>query len=639
MESDRSHLSITLPRNFMFHYHDEHPPRTPEPEVRPATDDLQPPPPPRQTLKVRRRRTTATIVARNVEDLLYDERPMIPTIEAPELHSDVSMDLSHLATQTDDAYLSPAIVFHRMVSPPKTPVSQMREFNTFQNDIHWSDTDHASQSESSSRPTSSSGFSDSSISSRESFESFPSLGGSCTSPEEDMVDPFSYYQSPEAKWQPDSSPLATQRRVHPQKKLKLKAYFTQEMDYHLWMTYLQYLQDPTVTPFKALPSTVPPNGVCHRVARMARKTWRGPRSAPTTPWMRSKSRFTSRNGTPDTIKPNKSGSNTPVPGSTKPHARFPTEKQCRKRLRDLAKSKPTLSAHYQRLLNHRSPSPFQSSPQEASSSSTQPPAGLSSPFSSGGGSTTFSTRDMNVSLAASTAASMQFGNPLSQLSSQATPRPAREARSSAHQKSQSLHIGLGLGIGSMMRSSFTTMSEMTDRSMNQPAAQTWHAPSARPGGLGSPLQLHAPRPISRPFRRRALHNFEEQVRNRGNSFVDQVFGAPAESSHRRVRSRGFSLGDMMEGARRAPPSTNGSTTTNVSTEANPFASILGTPQSLVRDSAAADQATIRLGSPFSGRPNNTFPRASTSYGFEPPASFEQRFAGLSDGSNRPGNQS
>jgi hypothetical protein len=36
--------------------------------------------------------------------------------------------------------------------------------------------------------------------------------------------------------------------------------------------------------------------------------------------------------------------------------------------------------------------------------------------------------------------------------------------------------------------------------------------------------------------------------------------------------------------------------------------------------------TIRLGTPFGGRPGNTFPRASTSYGFEPPASFEQRFA-------------
>jgi hypothetical protein len=137
------------------------------------------------------------------------------------------------------------------------------------------------------------------------------------------------------------------------------------------------------------------------------------------------------------------------------------------------------------------------------------------------------------------------------------------------------------------------------------------------------LQLHAPRPISRPFKRRALHNFEAQARNRGNSFIDQVFGAPAESSHRRVRSRGFSLGDMVEGARRLPLSTNGPP------EYNPFAN-LGSPLASPEPSPAhaQGQATVRLGSPFGGRPNHTFPRASTSYGFEPPASFEQRFAGL-----------
>jgi hypothetical protein len=237
---------------------------------------------------------------------------------------------------------------------------------------------------------------------------------------------------------------------------------------------------------------------------------------------------------------------------------------------------------------------------------------------------------MNVSLATSTASSMQLGNPLSQLTSEA-PRqlPSTDwanVRSSAHQKSQSLHIGLGIGIGNMLGSSFARMSEMTDMSISQHNAQTWHAPSGQPPRLGSPLQLHAPRPISRPFKRRALHNFEEQVRNRGNSFVDQLFGAPAESSHRRVRSRGFSLGDMMEGARRLPLSTDGPP------ELNPFANIADAMPGLQTPAAEPQvtegQAIIRLGSPFNAKPNNTFPRASTSYGFEPPASFEQRFAAL-----------
>jgi hypothetical protein len=615
MESERPHLSITLPRNFQFHYRDRHMPQTPEPESQP--EELQPPPPPRQTLKVRRRRTT--MVRHDDTDLAMDQRP-IPTIEGPDLHPDVSSDLP-LAPIQDDAYLSPGISYMRMLSPPKTPVAQMRVINSFDGPRHWSDIDQSSASETSSRPTSSSGFSDSSFSSCGSIESFMSRGGSCTSPEEEMTDPYLAF-SPEVRYGLLTSPLPAFEPTRPAKRLKLRASFTEDMDHHLWMTYMKYLQDPTVTPFKALPGTTPPNGVCHRVARMARKTWKGPRST----------RLGVRAGTEDTIRALKSGSNTPVAARTsKSFLRFPTEKQCRKRLRDLAKQKPTLSAHYQRLLR-RSPSPFQSSPPKESSESsttTTQPRTLSSPFIQGtvpaSASASFSTRDMNVSLATSTAASMQMGNPLSQLAS-GTPRPAprtwSSARSSAHQKSQSLHIGLGLGLSNVRGSSFQNMSHLTDVSMHQPNARTWHpqSSSVQPPRLGSPFQLHTPRPISRVFKRRALNSsFEDRARNRGDSFVNELFGAPAESSHRRVRSRGFSLGDMAEGARRLPISTS-----NLGVD--PFVS--STPHSPAVSVERQGQATIRLGSPFGSRPNNTFPRASTPHSFEQPASFEQRFAAM-----------
>ncbi|KAF2730867.1 hypothetical protein EJ04DRAFT_444171 [Polyplosphaeria fusca] len=614
MQSERPNLSITLPRNFMFHYKDGQPPRTPEPEQHP--DQFHPPAPPRQVLKVRRRRTV--FAADPPTDGLGSDLP-IPTIEAPELHSDESMGFPAMAPALNNDYLSPGVFFNRIMSPPKTPEAQMRSLADVAAPQHWADMDIASQSESSSRPTSSSGFSDSSMSSRGSFESFPSFGGSCTSPEEDMADPFSMC-SPTARYAVSESPFAAPPHQPPM-KLKMRATFTEAMDNHIWLTYMKYLQDPTVTPFKALPSTVPPNGVCHRVARMARKTWKGSRSSSCLAVSRA-SQHSSRCGTPDTIKPAKSGSSTPISGMNKPYARFPSEKQVRKRLRELSKQRPTLSAHYQRLL-HRSPSPFQSSPQE-----TSQPHGLSSPFDAGAPS--FSTRDMNVSLTTSTAESMQFGNPLSQLTANATPRIADDwtsARTSAHQKSQSLHIGLGLGLGNILGSSFSAMNQMTGESLSQHNAQTWHAPANRPPRLGSPLQLHAPRPISRVFKRRALHNFEDQARNRGNSFVNELFGAPAESSHRRVRSRGFSLGDMVEGARRlaaSPPA------------ASPEEPQFGNLSELLHNVNASppthldaqEQATIRLGSPFAGRSSNTFPRASTSHGFEPPASFEQRFAGL-----------
>ena len=133
--------------------------------------------------------------------------------------------------------------------------------------------------------------------------------------------------------------------------------------------------------------------------------------------------------------------------------------------------------------------------------------------------------------------------------------------------------------------------------------------------------------MSRVFKRRALHtNFEDRARNRGDSFVNELFGAPAESSHRRVRNRGFSLGDMVEGARRLPLA-------NDPSGMNPFANLGSSMPSPARRAPAVSadaqaHATVRLGSPFGARPNNTFPRSTLSHSFEPPASFEQRLAAM-----------
>ncbi|KNG50593.1 hypothetical protein TW65_01966 [Stemphylium lycopersici] len=620
MESERSH-SITLPRNFMFHYRDGPAPQTPEPEPQP--EQLQPPPPPRQVLKVRRRRATLVMNPDDMDAIMHQQP--IPTIEAPELMSEKPGELPSYSLPQDDAFLSPGFGYTRMLSPPKTPAHQVRTISHYDGPQDWSDVPHISQSETSSRPTSSSGFSDSSLSSCDSIGSFMSRGSNCTSPEEESSDPFSFCPPP-AKVQRSTSPMMGQQQTRSATKLKLRATFTEDMDYHLWMTYMNYLQDPTVTPFKALPSTTPPNGVCHRVARMARKTWKGPKQA--------------RTGglrTPDTIKSIKDGN----ARSSKSFMRYPSEKQCRKRLRDLAKQKPTLSAHYQRLL-HRSPSPLQSSPppeeppsQPLQSSSSVQQQPLSSPFSQG--SATFSTRDMNLSLATSTAASMQMGNPLSQLTKDITPRPTARtwssARSSAHQKSQSLHIGLGLGLGNALGSPFRAKAEAGNANMSQNNARTWHAPStSQSPRLGSPFQLHAPRPKSKVFKRRALHNsFEGKARNRGESFVNEVFGAPAESSHRGVRNRGFSLGDMTEGARRLPLA-------NDPSGFNPFAtssSAMPSPRSPAMAAEVRGQGTARLGSPFVGRSSNTFPRPNMSHSFEAPASFEQRFAAFHNDAARP----
>ncbi|EAT89350.2 hypothetical protein SNOG_02619 [Parastagonospora nodorum SN15] len=594
MESDRSHMSITLPRNFQFHYRDGHMPQTPEPEPQP--EELQPPPPPRQTLKVRRRRTT--MVQHDDVDFPMDQRP-IPTIEAPELHSEFSSDLPLPVPMQDDAYLSPGVTYTRMLSPPKTPVAQMRTIASFDGPQHWSDIDQSSQSESSSRPTSSSGFSDSSFSSRGSIESFMSRDGSCTSPEDEVTDPMLAF-SPEVKYgQPTTSPLPAFQSARPAKSFKMRATFTEDMDCHLWMTYMNYLQDPTVTPFKALPGTTPPNGVCHRVARMARKTWKGPRL--TRAGVRAGAQFRSRSGTEDTIRPLKSGSNTPVARASKSLLRYPTEKQCRKRLRDLAKQKPTLSAHYQRLLLLATKRDLRSP--KYSSGTTAVIALLEGNHHILNARHERVPRDKHCHINANGQPTFEVGHW----------NPASGTEDMVERSS-------------MRGSSFKAMSEMTDVSMHQSNAQTWHpnSSSAQPPRLGSPFQLHTPRPISRVFKRRALNSsFEDRARNRGNSFVDELFGAPAESSHRRVRSRGFSLGDMAEGARRLPIATN-------ALENNPFVNAGTSVPSSSKYSPAQmqGQATIRLGSPFGSRPSNTFPRATTPLSFEPPVSFEQRLAAM-----------
>lgn len=557
------------------------------------------------------------------------ERP-IPTIEAPDQPGDQALALPELSLGAIEGLLAPAPTMGRFISPPRTPEAQMMKgIDHYCGELQpWEDMGRPINI--TSRPTSScSGISDSSISSRGSFSSFPSYGGSCTSPEEEMADPFSYLPAEyENKYKFDQSPLQGRQQQPPKKKFKMHSNWTDDMDRHLWMTYNKYLQDPTVTPFKVPPGKIPPNGVCHRVARMAKKTWKGPRSLSLT---LAASRRQSRAGTPDTIKPVKSGSCTPIPGFRRPFSQFPSQAEARKRLRYLCKHQPSLSAHYQRLLDCKSSSP-QSSPQAAEPARPT----LSSPFC--GEVSSFSTRDMNISLATSTAISMQFGNPLSQLANDGTPRapaPARHEdwgnmRASAHQKSQSLHIGLG--IGNMFGSSFAAMSQMTGQSLGQHAAQTWHAPSNHPR-LDPPLELHSPMPLPRPFKRRALHNFEDHAPNREQNLIDQLFGAPAEISHRRVRSRGFSLGDVGGGVRQLSSMFTPPPTFADHTSIQNLSAALHAHHDEAPPKGVNGPSTIRLGSPFGGRssnvqPNNTFPRANTSYGFEAPASFEQRFAGL-----------
>lgn len=651
MQPVRPHPSVTIPRGFHFHYRDGQLPRTPEPGESHELHDV--PPAPRQSSR-RKPGTRPGIPRFSPPSMLTALHDLpVPTIEHPP--PEPAQPPFSLFTQSHNSHLlAPRSSDLDMFAPPKTPVAQTDNQET--TDYF----DAKSQGESISRPsTACSNFSDSSMSSEDdgSLESFPSFGGGSASPESENADPFiakpsssqeSLVSSPLMGYQgPPKARIATGRRF----------VWNEEMDHHLYRTFLVYLNNPEHTPFKLFPGTHPPLGVCHRVAREAKRTWRSAKSHDANATQGRQLKL--RTGSPDTVRSPGSGEATPVPieGRTSV-AQWPPNHATRRRLRELCKRKPSLSAHYLRLMQSRSPSPF-----ESSSSSDRTRSGLS-PGAPRQTRTAFNTRDMNVSLVTSTSSAMLSGNPLSELgqSTVATPQPMDEisarpiSRSSAHQKSHSLQLGI-----EAFSSDFRMLA-----SPFKPHAQfsTW-APRHRPAtsqlpteqsqttrSLAPPVELHAPAPLTKTLKRRSRMHFDDRSgadTNLGSDFIQDIFGAPADTSHRRVRSRGFSLGDMNAGAR-----CMSSVFTQPASDLNDASSPVGPtpvpalqgdlssrPESIAaRLAPSVQDVPPRLGSPFAPilqeKPFSTIPKSfkqhlDSSPAFEPVISFEERLGAVAPG--------
>ncbi|KAG9960626.1 hypothetical protein KCU61_g6354, partial [Aureobasidium melanogenum] len=627
----------TLPRDFKFSHHDTETPQTP---ARPSTAvdsfDLEAPALPKQTFKLRRR-------PRDQQTGAMDEAPIVPSIEMTEVNEPAHYTSAY--SMSTPGYLAPRAGHLRLSSPPKTPASQVTSYNIDATDAtEWSMFHPVHLHDIIQRPSSAlSTFSDSSATSQgSSFDSKSSFdAGSCTSPESDIGDPFAFFErksgapgstTPSSGF-PNAKRIKTMRHPH----------FTPEMDNHLWFTYMSYVQDPRVTPFKMLPGTSPPLGVCHRVAREAKATWR-PNRVSCAP-----------NGIPrisiqcpdssDPVSPSDAmDQSTPTAAySHNPVAlKWPrSEGATRRRLRELCKRKPSLSAHYMRLLRTRSPSPFDSSSSvSASSSPAQPPAPVVQPPTPQPSS--FSSRSMNVSLAEATAPSMQPDGPLAQLHKRTPQAPmapqqrrgsdwyARIGRSgarAAHQKSQSLQLGLGLGSSSGMQSnSFERGSILASPfDDSEPSRQNFLENMNKTQSLGraflnnnanrltdagpslrSPFSLDGPMPSVKSLKRR--FGVDDQSGSQQPSLED-VFTAPPASSNHPMRNRGFSL----------------SAVNGMAQNANNSFPQLFTPASSTADHRMGDALDSlnppklaqppRLGSPFSGGVSNnrfnTFPRRFT----------------------------
>ena len=603
MPRNRPQLSITLPRNFTFHYTEGEEPKTPEQEV-PST--IIPP----HAYRVKRR--TRPAIQTDSQPIVHATHQLhdvpVPTIETPAIlePEPTRPALNQRVTEPADGFLAPTSTRLFMTSPqPRTPTRQpIQLYNGWRIPIQHD------LGESISRPMSACSItSDSSDESNGSLTSHPSMGGSCTSPESDAADPFILPVKKQGKSSSTRSPPNLEAKPITRHLRQPPVPWTADMDKHLWSTYLVYLQDPTVTPFKTLPGAAPPLGVCHRVARQARRTWRGQgtnsRKVSETP---STSTVTN---SPDTIKADRSGSNTPTrPLTPRVHVWPHSNSATRRKLRLLAKQKPTVAPHYQRLL--RSPSPF------SSGSRSQPGFMRAlSPLSQDVQHTPFNTRDIQLSLTTSTATSMQPNGPLAQFANENPTPSVGDAwfneppvpwaspimpSSDLGFETETYRPGAELPrLGSPF--GHHTWGPSRSRQHVRPATlrtQSSYTASTIGHTLRSPVRLNERPPYPSIHKRRALHQLEEELSPGGSdmqkNLLEELFRGPSESRHRRVRSRGFSLGDVNSNGGRLE------TLTNQDPEAPTDAAELSDPPL-----PHSGESIRRLGSPFSGTAGGSMP--------------------------------
>ena len=623
MPRARPQLSITLPRNFTFHYTEGEEPKTPEQEI-PMPVPQSPRPSNAYRFKRRSRPGVNSIFQDNKDSMSSSDIP-IPTIEMPIVAEPIRPVVQQRATEPAEGYLAP-FATRPFMTLPRTPVQQKRRLALADG---WTASIHQDLGDSITRPMSAcSLLSDSSDDSDGSLTSYPAGDGSCTSTESDAPDPFKFASIRRSKAKQWATLARNEESIQDGLTTKqVRVTWTPEMDKHLWSIYHVYLQDPTVTPFKMLPGTAPPLGVCHRVAREAKRSWRGAKTSLRNPSsmisalhtddrMKAAATFNHRPGSPDTIRAIRSGSNTPTGSATVKAPLWPkSSSSTRRRLRHLCKSKPTIAPHYQRLLQSRSPSPFSSSSRTQSRSQSRL-SEVSSPFEKQ--TSFFNTRDIQLSLTTSTAASMQPHGPLAQLGSEnaAKSQPQQEwfneppvpwASPSAI-PSDVIEVDVSSNEEPMLAPppplgspfGYHTWGPSRSRQRIRPSASRIQSSDASTLGpsLRSPVRFSDTFPYP-GVKRRARYPLEDELSPGGSSMqqslLDNLFGSPAEGRHRRVRSRGFSLGDV--------------------TTPNPLESLFTPPQSLdgiagvpdatppcLSSGPAEPQTPIRtiqrLGSPF-----------------------------------------
>jgi hypothetical protein len=610
MFHQQSNGSATLPRGFRYHHDEE--PRTPEPS---GIEEPRQPSPPRPRFRVKRRNASKVLAPTDqfLASVAAADVP-IPTIEIPQIVGHITSEDSEMPDReeisNDSGFLQPHADRH-LFSPPKTPMPMLSMEETISQRPDWSMGTPSPCENYFQRPTSSlsnaSDFSDDSFYSG-SRVSRPSDDGSCTSPESDIADPFQFpifkgkqraisYEEPEQK-------LTLNGNLR--SKTQKNAPWTKAQSAHLWSTYLVYLQDPTVTPFRIGASAVPPEGVCYRVARQAKRSWKGAKVV--SPPLRRSSRLNSVLSSLSSRASEKSGSLTPTGETPKVYAQWPhSSGATRHHLRELCRNKDNASVSCHRHFQSRSPTPFTKTITRSRLRAPGPPRPSA-----------FSTMDIAMSLATSTADSMQPDGPLAKLAEAAPINnsafpPLEEFKPLSFGDSRGFAITIeeanrGRRLGSPFSRTYGPSSSKTLH-LPRPSPPQTQSDTAGPH-LRSPLRFE-PRSLNGTQKRRAPHDLEEELSPNGaivrpSILNEQLFGTPL--NQRRVRrSRGFSLGD--EALRTRAP---GIFTSSPSMPLIPPPKMdlsEASPKAAPKLLPSATFDPPRLGSPFSETgPSKTFPR-------------------------------
>ncbi len=604
-------MSITLPRNFApmgLDGVDE--PKTPDQTF---AELPLPPPPHHSTQRVRRPRINMdNFTGRNnaLPATLFASDIPIPSVEVPR-PTEASRSIWH-KRNTEPSPSEKLRASSYRSRPPRTPPAQTRLTQEETEPVDWDR--RRSSSSCSTR-------SDSSFSSSTSFTSRPtSFGGSATSPELDMQDPFmsrSFKLIPATPTKRSKS-LGFDTMIAPSKP---KFRWTIEMDNHLWNVYQMYLADPNITPFKAAPGVIPPLGVCNRVARVARRTWSKATKVSHEIVKRHSFRdvmddsYSVREHTPKLSSSVESPEDTPLVGFAIPNkVQFPDKNVTRRRFKELCRQKFSITPHYQRLRESRSPSPFTDQFSRHSSKSRTARA------ASRQSSTSYATRDLGISLVASGAT-----GPLAQLTTGDSPPTQSDdwfntPVASSSQTISSPPAGLGIDSDSLAPAS------SIPRLASPFVYNTWDGPSrprrdplpdinhydtisATGQRLLSPARLD---PFTNAHKRRAQHQLEDELSPGGSDVHNQntrhelVFTGAGDISQRRIRlrSRGATMNSSLDSRDRlrhlfSPPPTlqqsdtnmAGASPANTSTaEVSPTLTGLSAPEQ--------DDRHKRLGSPF-----------------------------------------